>query len=168
MAARSRPASGALQGWAVTTTTDNAPDWAPDPAFAAGSTALARLPLCESAFSSTPAFPWLILIPRVAFAQELEDLAGSTALGLMDEIILAGWAVRAIGEALGRPVAKLNVGALGNVTSQLHVHVVGRRPDDAAWPGPVWGVADAVGYGVADLALALAAARLAVARTPPL
>ena len=40
----------------------------------------------------------------------------------------------------GFAVAKLNVGALGNVTPQLHVHVVGRRPGDAAWPGPVWGV----------------------------
>lgn len=34
---------------------------------------------------------------------------------------------------------KLNIGALGNVVRQLHVHVLGRHPDDAAWPGPVWG-----------------------------
>ncbi|MEI9964521.1 MAG: HIT domain-containing protein [Caulobacteraceae bacterium] len=45
--------------------------------------------------------------------------------------------MRAIGAALGRPVEKLNVGALGNVTPQLHVHVVGRRADDAAWPARV-------------------------------
>ncbi|OYZ68578.1 MAG: HIT family protein, partial [Rhizobiales bacterium 24-66-13] len=35
--------------------------------------------------------------------------------------------------------AKLNVAALGNVVPQLHVHVVGRNPGDAAWPGPVFG-----------------------------
>jgi diadenosine tetraphosphate (Ap4A) HIT family hydrolase len=168
MAARSRPASGALQGWAVTATTDDAPDWALDPAFAAGSAALARLPLCEVRFQLDARFPWLILIPRVASARELEDLAEADRPRLMDEIVLAGQAVRAVGEALGRPVAKLNVGALGNITSQLHVHVVGRRPDDAAWPGPVWGVAGAVGHGAVDLALALAAARLVVARAPPL
>jgi diadenosine tetraphosphate (Ap4A) HIT family hydrolase len=34
---------------------------------------------------------------------------------------------------------KLNVGALGNIVRQLHVHVVARRRGDAAWPGPVWG-----------------------------
>jgi diadenosine tetraphosphate (Ap4A) HIT family hydrolase len=38
-----------------------------------------------------------------------------------------------------KPVEKLNVGCLGNVTSQLHVHVVGRRRDDPSWPSPVWG-----------------------------
>ena len=34
---------------------------------------------------------------------------------------------------------KLNVGALGNIVRQLHVHVVARREGDAAWPAPVWG-----------------------------
>ena len=64
--------------------------------------------------------------------------------------------------ALGRSVAKLNVGQLGNVTPQLHVHVVGRRPDDAAWPGPVWGHGVAEGYGVEALEMALAAGREAL------
>jgi diadenosine tetraphosphate (Ap4A) HIT family hydrolase len=36
-------------------------------------------------------------------------------------------------------VEKLNVGNLGNMVPQLHVHVVGRRKGDPAWPGPVWG-----------------------------
>jgi diadenosine tetraphosphate (Ap4A) HIT family hydrolase len=79
----------------------------------------------------------LILVPRVAGARELVDLAAADRARLVDEIVLAGHAVRAIGEALGRPVVKLNIGALGNITPQLHIHVVGRRPDDAAWPGPV-------------------------------
>jgi diadenosine tetraphosphate (Ap4A) HIT family hydrolase len=70
----------------------------------------------------------------------------------MEEIVLACRAVRGLGEALGQPVEKLNMGALGNVTRQLHIHVVGRRRDDAAWPGPVWGVSGAVGYSAADLA----------------
>ncbi|MBW4986209.1 HIT family protein, partial [Mameliella sp. CS4] len=34
---------------------------------------------------------------------------------------------------------KMNIGALGNVVSQLHVHVIVRKRDDAAWPAPVWG-----------------------------
>ena len=42
---------------------------------------------------------------------------------------------------------KINIGALGNVVSQLHVHVVARREGDAAWPGPVWGKGVAEAYG---------------------
>ncbi len=152
----------------MTVTTDDAPDWTLDPAFAAGSAALTRLPLCEVRFRLDARFPWLILIPRIAEARELEDLAAADRARLTDEIVMAGQAVRAVGEALGRPVAKLNVGALGNITPQLHVHVVGRRQDDAAWPGPVWGVAGAIGYVAVDLALALTAARLTLAGAQPL
>ena len=46
----------------------------------------------------------------------------------MEEILRAGDAVRAVAEALGRPAAKLNVGQLGNVTPQLHVHVIAPPP----------------------------------------
>ena len=55
-------------------------------------------------------------------------------------------AVRAVGAAAGLVVEKLNLGALGNVTPQLHLHVVGRRTGDPAWPGPVWGHSPAVPY----------------------
>ena len=68
-------------------------------------------------------------------------------------------AVRAMGQAALRPVTKLNVAALGNVTPQLHVHVIGRRPDDAAWPKPVWGVGEAQSYSDSGLMLAVAIAR---------
>jgi diadenosine tetraphosphate (Ap4A) HIT family hydrolase len=67
--------------------------------------------------------------------------------------------VRAVAEALGRPAGKLNVGQLGNVTPQLHVHVIARRPDDAAWPAPVWGFGTAEAYAPAALEAALTAAR---------
>jgi diadenosine tetraphosphate (Ap4A) HIT family hydrolase len=132
-----------------------------DPAFEAGSAPLASLPLCEVRLQLDARFPWLILLPRVAGAVEIEDLAKADRTRLVEEIVLAGQAVRAMGEVLGRPVAKLNVGALGNITPQLHIHVVGRRPDDPAWPGPVWGVAGADGYSEAALARVRAAARWA-------
>ena len=67
-----------------------------------------------------------------------------------------------VAERAGRPVDKLNVGALGNVVAQLHVHVVGRRVDDPAWPGPVWGAGEPVGYPADALARALDAARRAL------
>ena len=117
-----------------------------DPAFEGGSAPLADLELCAVRLQLDARYPWLVLIPRVAAAREIEDLAPANQSRLMAEIVFAGRAVRAMGEALGRPVGKLNVGALGNITPQLHVHVVGRRDDDAAWPGPVWGFGAAVAY----------------------
>jgi diadenosine tetraphosphate (Ap4A) HIT family hydrolase len=133
--------------------------FAPDPAFLTTSCELGDLPLCHVRLQDDARYPWLVLIPRIAGAVELEDLCGNDRAALMEEVVLAGAAVRAVGAATGRAVAKLNVGQLGNVTSQLHVHVVGRRVGDAAWPGPVWGVGAAEAYGDPMLAAALAAAR---------
>ncbi len=130
-----------------------------DPRIAAASRPLARLRLCEVRLQDDVRFPWIVLAPRRAGAVELCDLPRSERLQLAAETLRAGTAVRAIGEALGRPPLKLNHGQLGNVVAQLHVHVVGRRSDDAAWPGPVWGVGTAQAYAAADLATALAAGR---------
>jgi len=133
-----------------------------DPAFARTSEPLGDLALCRARLQADARFAWIVLIPRAPEARELEDLSPAQRAQLLDEILATGAAVRAIGEALGRPVAKLNVGQLGNVTPQLHVHVVGRRPDDAAWPGPVWGAGEARAYDPAALDAALAAARRAL------
>ena len=81
-----------------------------------------------------------MLVPRGEGLIELEDLAAAERALLMEEVVRAGGAVRAAGAAMGFEVQKLNVGALGNVVRQLHVHVIGRRAGDAAGAGPVWGV----------------------------
>jgi diadenosine tetraphosphate (Ap4A) HIT family hydrolase len=133
-----------------------------NPAFPATSEAVGDLALSHVRLQADGRFPWLVLVPRVAGAVEIEDLPANDRASLMAELVLAGRAVRAIGAALGRPVAKLNVGQLGNLTPQLHVHVVGRRPDDPAWPGPVWGAGPASAYAADALARALAAARRAL------
>ena len=133
-----------------------------DPAFVANAHKVADLPLCQVRLHDDARYPWLVLIPAVPGARELADLAQGERDVLMEEILRAGGAVRAIGEALGRPISKLNVGQLGNVTPQLHLHVIGRRNDDAAWPAPVWGSGTPVAYGSADLAAAVASARLSL------
>lgn len=133
-----------------------------DPAFVTSSEALGELALCHARLQADARFPWIVLIPRAPDARELEDLDADQRRRLMDDILAAGRAVRAIGVALRRPVEKLNVGQLGNVTPQLHIHVVGRRRDDPAWPGPVWGFGTAGAYAPEALALAIAAARTAL------
>lgn len=114
-------------------------NWDVDPAFEPGSWVIKDLPLCQVRFQDDARFPWLILLPRVPHAVELTDLTAADRGRLMEEVIVASMAVRRLGEYLKRPVVKLNVATLGNVTPQLHVHVIGRRRDDEAWPDPVWG-----------------------------
>lgn len=109
------------------------------PALAATSILICELELSQARLQDDARFPWLVLVPRVAGARELDDLTPGQRAVLMEEIAQASRAVRALGDAAGRPVEKINVGALGNVTPQLHVHLLGRRTDDGLWPGPVWG-----------------------------
>lgn len=130
-----------------------------DPAIAASGRRLGGLKLSEAFLMDDARFPWIVLVPRRIGARELEHLGPADRVQLMEEVIAASAAVRAIGAAAGRSVEKLNVGALGNITPQLHVHVIGRRADDACWPGPAWGCGSAVVYSDAALAIAVTAAR---------
>ncbi|MCS6626391.1 HIT domain-containing protein [Roseibacterium beibuensis] len=136
------------------------PPFKADPAFDPGSVVVCDWPLCQVRLQDDAHFPWLILIPRRAGLHELEDLTAAERAILMDEVVRAGAVVRMLGEAAQRPVQKLNVAALGNVTAQLHVHVVGRRHDDGLWPDPVWGRGEALPYGANALQAAASRIRL--------
>jgi len=92
------------------------------------------LPLCRVLLMNDRRFPWLILVPR---REEVTEVFQLTAL---DQRLL--WEeVGAVAAALAADTRadKMNIGALGNVVSQLHLHVVARFQGDVAWPGPVWG-----------------------------
>lgn len=79
-------------------------------------------------------FPWVILVPRIAGAQEIIDLGGSQRHVLMDEIAQ----MSNIMQAQFNP-DKLNIAALGNQVPQLHIHIICRYKKDPSWPSPVWG-----------------------------
>ena len=131
-----------------------------DPAFESGSVIACDWTLCQVRLQDDARYPWLILIPRRAGLYEIEDLTVAERAALMDEVVRAGELVRELGQANGRPVQKLNVATLGNVTAQLHVHVVGRRHDDGQWPDPVWGRGAAVPWGANGLQAAVSRIRL--------
>jgi diadenosine tetraphosphate (Ap4A) HIT family hydrolase len=133
------------------------------PAFRQSSATLTMLGLCEARLQLDTRLPWIVLIPQRVGAREIADLAPEDRARLIEETVLAGAAVQALGAAIERPVEKLNIGALGNITPQLHVHVVGRRADDPAWPGPVWGFGQAVSYGAGALERACAIVLAALA-----
>ncbi len=109
-------------------------DFQLDPRLAADSVFIADGPLSQMRLVDDARFPWLLLVPRVGDVSEWLELDGTRQRLLLAEINRAGTLVRA------QPgVEKLNIGALGNIVRQLHVHLVGRHAGDAAWPGPVWG-----------------------------
>lgn len=132
-----------------------------DPRLLSNSVAVGSWDLCDVRLMDDARFPWLVLIPRLAGATELDDLPTADQPVLMAEIIRAGAIVRRLGEAMDLAVEKVNTGALGNVTAQLHIHVVGRRRSDPLWPDPIWGREGRTALPAGELArLAEFAARL--------
>jgi diadenosine tetraphosphate (Ap4A) HIT family hydrolase len=109
-------------------------DFELDPRLRADTQHIAALALCEVLLMKDSRFPWLILVPRVAGCAEILDLPEHARALLWQEINQATAALREVA-----PCDKLNIGALGNIVRQLHVHIVARKEGDAAWPGPVWG-----------------------------
>lgn len=123
--------------------------FAPDPRLASDTIFVADGPLSQLRLMDDSRYRWLVLVPRVPGAVEWIDLDGDAQRLLLAELNLAGRLLRA-----WAPTRKLNIGALGNVVRQLHVHVLARSEDDAAWPGPVWGAGTAERYDdAAKLAL---------------
>jgi len=111
------------------------------PRLAADTVFVADWTLSRVLLTNDARYPWLILVPRVADASELFDLARQERATLIEETSRAARGLKDLAAA-----AKINIGALGNLVPQLHVHVVARRDGDAAWPGPVWGHGAAVPY----------------------
>jgi diadenosine tetraphosphate (Ap4A) HIT family hydrolase len=79
-------------------------------------------------------FFWVILIPNKANLIELSDIKIKERNELLNFASDIGDYIKAT-----QNLDKINIGMLGNLVSQLHLHVVVRSRDDPAWPGPVWG-----------------------------
>mgnify|MGYP003148315457 FL=1 len=107
---------------------------------------LGNFPLCRLLLMNDASYPWFILVPRREEVSELFQLDPADQQLLWRE-------ATALAEMLKDTFGadKMNVATLGNVVSQLHVHVIARRRDDAAWPAPVWGFQSTKPYGEAQL-----------------
>lgn len=126
-----------------------------DPRIDASSHWICDLPLSQVRLQDDGRFPWVVLVPRRRGVIELADLEPMDQTQLLAEINLAAAAVRALADHWDRPVEKLNIANLGNVTPQLHWHVLGRRADDPCWPGPVWGQGEATSLTAAQVSAAI-------------
>ncbi|NVK55448.1 MAG: HIT domain-containing protein [Alteromonadaceae bacterium] len=112
-----------------------------DPVLAADTLHVGDLPLCRVLLMNDSQYPWLILVPRRPGVVELTDLSDADYQQFCNESRHVAIELMAIYNG-----QKMNIAALGNVVSQLHIHHVVRFHDDAAWPAPVWGKLPAIPY----------------------
>ena len=117
------------------------------PQLTQGTIPLISLSLCRILLMNDSRFPWLILVPQEPDLREIHNLSSKKQSQLMIEIASASRVL----EQLYSPI-KMNVGALGNIVEQLHIHIVARNQNDDAWPGPVWGCGTTVSYAEIELA----------------
>jgi diadenosine tetraphosphate (Ap4A) HIT family hydrolase len=133
--------------------------WSLHPQLLADTSPVGDLPLSRVLAIDDVDYPWLVLVPRRAGAVELADLGGDTAM-LMREIVQVSALLKDVTRC-----DKINVGAIGNVVPQLHVHIVARRKNDPLWPKPVWGLAQTRHGDAAAFARFMAAIRDGLAAT---
>jgi diadenosine tetraphosphate (Ap4A) HIT family hydrolase len=110
-------------------------DWELDPLLERDTAPIGDMPLSRALLIKDATYPWLLLVPRRHMVVEITDLDMIEQAQLMSEIAHAGRVLKA-----HTGCDKINVAALGNVVSQLHVHIIARSRGDAAWPRPVWNV----------------------------
>jgi diadenosine tetraphosphate (Ap4A) HIT family hydrolase len=109
--------------------------WSLHPQLEKDTIDIGDLPLSRVLVIRDANYPWLLLVPRRSEAVEIIDLDEVEQAQLMTETSRAARALKDVTKC-----DKLNIAALGNMVPQLHVHIIARRKQDAAWPRPVWGV----------------------------
>lgn len=106
------------------------------PQLAKDSVSICSFELCELRLINDERFSWLILLPKREGISEWFELSESEQLQLHQETMHVARVLKARTHC-----EKINIGAIGNVVRQLHVHVIARNENDACWPRPVWGSA---------------------------
>ena len=112
-----------------------------DSRIARDSILITELSLCQVRLQNDARYPWLVLVPKLPDQTEVHELAPEQQIQLMNESSLVASILKKLTQC-----DKINIANLGNVVSQLHWHVVARFEQDETWPGPIWGVGQAVPY----------------------
>ncbi|MBB6522621.1 HIT domain-containing protein [Pseudoteredinibacter isoporae] len=129
-----------------------------DPQLAESTVVVGHFPLSLVLLSKDANFPWCLLVPKRANHTEMHHLSETDRQQFAHE---SGYLSEAM-VALFAP-DKMNMAALGNHVSQLHIHHVARFKDDPAWPNPIWGAVPAKAYDEDELASRLSRLRSALA-----
>lgn len=116
-----------------------------------------RFSLCRVGIMNDSTYPWLILSPMLPGLRDFHDVPAGLHGQLMAEIGRVSQALQKIFTP-----DKINVAALGNVTPQLHIHVIARSAADPAWPKPVWGIVPIKPYAADVMSATVARIRAAL------
>lgn len=104
-----------------------------DPRLLSSSVFICQWELSNVYLKNESAFPWFVLIPRVKDVREIYQLSQTQQQALMEEISRMS---AVLAEEYNPD--KMNVGSLGNIVPQLHIHIVGRYQSDPCWPDSIW------------------------------
>ena len=113
-----------------------------NPRLEAGGHDFGRHGICRILLKNNAHFPWFILVPEVDDSiTEIHELSESDYLSICAT-------TRHISAFLDHHCSpeKINVGAIGNIVRQMHIHVVARTESDPAWPGVVWAYSEKKAY----------------------
>lgn len=115
------------------------------PQLAADSHEILSTPHCALRLMEDARYLWLLLIPLHPDCREWHNLPPAMAHTVLDELrAVSQWAER------HAEADKMNIGALGNMVPQLHIHIIARHMTDFAWPKPVWGLGTPQPYSDAE------------------
>lgn len=106
---------------------------------------LGNFELCQVLLMNDTNYPWLILVPRISSVRETYELSESQRAILAEE---SNFVLKALAETF--KADKMNLGALGNMVPQLHIHHIVRFKTDPAWPAPVWGKVETKPYSIGE------------------
>jgi diadenosine tetraphosphate (Ap4A) HIT family hydrolase len=122
-------------------TKNNETGFSLDPRLAADTIEIVDFALSRTLLMNDQRYPWIILVPRRLKTLEFHHLSYEDQITLYSEI-------NQVAKILERDFKpkKLNIGSIGNIVPQLHIHIVARYEQDPAWPGSVWGHSRAVAY----------------------
>ena len=128
------------------------------PRLEKGTHFIGRSGSCQLLLKDNSAFPWILIVPETS--EEVEDLHQLPAEQFAEVVFL----IRQVSQFMSDTFKpeKLNVGCLGNILRQLHLHLVARSSDDPAWPDPVWGQAIEKKYQAEEVIEICVKARLAL------
>ncbi len=116
------------------------------PQLAADTVLIKKLELSHVLLSKDSRFPWLILVPEIDGASDLHALSPQNYRTVCEEMQLVASKMQ-----VAFTPDKMNIASLGNMVSQLHIHIVARWKEDAAWPAPIWGNGEAIPYSPEEL-----------------
>ncbi len=105
-----------------------------DPTLQQDTFTLGDFPLCRLLLMNDARYPWFVLVPRREEVSEPFQLETADQQRFWQETLQLAEQLKDVFKA-----DKMNVAALGNITWQLHMHVIVRKKTDAAWPAPIWG-----------------------------